>query len=148
MASKLFYSPPLSWGGGGHGAVLYTKANTLVTTVPGSDERKLHKSISVAADCIVYDLEDSVAASKKGTARQMIMDALEASEHGKAEKAVRINAVGSGKSAFERLYCGYYHSMNAFFTRIGLELDDLNVVVGDFCPAYIAQGFIEGLIPL
>ncbi|KAI8576677.1 hypothetical protein K450DRAFT_255628 [Umbelopsis ramanniana AG] len=74
--------------------------------VPGSDERKLHKSISVAADCIVYDLEDSVAASKKGSARQMIMDALEASEHGKAEKAVRINAVGSG-----------------------LELDDLNVVL-------------------
>lgn len=35
--------------------------------------------------------------------------------------------------------------MNAFFIRIGLELDDLNVVVGDFCPAYIAQGFIKGL---
>jgi hypothetical protein len=70
---------------------------TVFPLVPGSDERKLHKSISVGADCIVYDLEDSVAASKKGTARQMIMDALEASEHGKAEKAVRINAVGSGK---------------------------------------------------
>lgn len=28
----------------------------------------------------------------------MIMDALEASEHGKAEKAVRINAVGSGEN--------------------------------------------------
>jgi citrate lyase subunit beta-like protein len=71
------------------------------STVPGSDERKLHKSISVAADCIVYDLEDSVAASKKGSARQMIMDALEASEHGKAEKAVRINAVGSGKAILD-----------------------------------------------
>ncbi|KAI9322516.1 Pyruvate/Phosphoenolpyruvate kinase-like domain-containing protein, partial [Dichotomocladium elegans] len=69
----------------------------------GSDERKIHKSISVGADCIVYDLEDSVSLNKKGTARHMIIDAL---EHGKAEKAVRINAIGSG-----------------------LELDDLNVIL-------------------
>ncbi|RUS14533.1 Pyruvate/Phosphoenolpyruvate kinase-like domain-containing protein [Endogone sp. FLAS-F59071] len=95
-------------------------------SVPGSDERKIHKSISLGADCIVYDLEDSVASNKKGNARRMVIDALEvrvfgirkipkeiihgsarnASEHGKAEKAVRINAVGSG-----------------------LEYDDLNVVV-------------------
>ncbi|KAI9499675.1 Pyruvate/Phosphoenolpyruvate kinase-like domain-containing protein [Zychaea mexicana] len=74
--------------------------------VPGSDERKIHKSISVGADCVVYDLEDSVSLNKKGTARHMVIDALEASEHGKAEKAVRINAVGSG-----------------------LELDDLNVIL-------------------
>ncbi|CDH54133.1 citrate lyase beta subunit [Lichtheimia corymbifera JMRC:FSU:9682] len=74
--------------------------------VPGSDERKIHKSISVGADCIVYDLEDSVSLNKKGTARHMVIDALEASEHGKAEKAVRINAIGTG-----------------------LELDDLNVIL-------------------
>lgn len=45
--------------------------------VPGSDERKIHKSISVGADCVVYDLEDSVSSSKKGTARHMVIDALE-----------------------------------------------------------------------
>ncbi|KAI8878800.1 beta subunit of citrate lyase [Backusella circina FSU 941] len=74
--------------------------------VPGSDERKIHKSITVGADCIVYDLEDSVSANKKGSARHMVIDALEASEHGKAEKAVRINSIGSG-----------------------YELDDLNVIL-------------------
>lgn len=47
------------------------------TLVPGSDERKIHKSISVGADCIVYDLEDSVSLNKKGTARHMVIDALE-----------------------------------------------------------------------
>ncbi|ORZ25847.1 Pyruvate/Phosphoenolpyruvate kinase-like domain-containing protein [Absidia repens] len=71
--------------------------------VPGSDERKIHKSISIGADCVVYDLEDSVSANKKGTARHLTIDAL---EHGKAEKAVRINAIGSGH-----------------------ELDDLNVIL-------------------
>ncbi|CAO3617485.1 unnamed protein product [Cunninghamella blakesleeana] len=82
------------------------RARRALFYVPGSDERKIHKSISLEADCIVYDLEDSVSANKKGTARHMIIDALEASEHGKAEKAVRINAIGSGQ-----------------------ELDDLNVIL-------------------
>jgi malate synthase len=45
--------------------------------VPGSDERKIHKSISVGADCVVYDLEDSVSSNKKGSARHMVIDALE-----------------------------------------------------------------------
>ncbi|CEG63041.1 hypothetical protein RMATCC62417_00253 [Rhizopus microsporus] len=74
--------------------------------VPGSDEKKIYKSISVNADCIAYDLEDSVSPNKKGAARHLVIDALEASEHGKAEKAVRMNAVGSGH-----------------------ELDDLNVIL-------------------
>ncbi|KAF9366479.1 hypothetical protein BGX34_002352 [Mortierella sp. NVP85] len=74
--------------------------------VPGSDERKLKSSLSLAADCLVYDLEDGVAHNRKNIAREMVFDALEASEHRKAEKAVRINAVGSG-----------------------LEFDDLNVVL-------------------
>lgn len=45
--------------------------------MPGSDERKIHKSISVEADCIAYDLEDSVSSNKKGAARYMVIDALE-----------------------------------------------------------------------
>ncbi len=47
--------------------------------VPGSDERKIHKSITVGADWVVYDLEDSVSSSKKGSARHMVIDALEVS---------------------------------------------------------------------
>ncbi|KAF8975238.1 hypothetical protein BGZ46_009306, partial [Entomortierella lignicola] len=74
--------------------------------VPGSDERKLKSSLSLSADCLVYDLEDGVSHNRKNIAREMVFDALEASEHRKAEKAVRINAVGSG-----------------------LEFDDLNVVL-------------------
>ncbi|KAF9432281.1 hypothetical protein BGZ76_011021 [Entomortierella beljakovae] len=74
--------------------------------LPGSDERKLKSSLSLSADCLVYDLEDGVSHNRKNIAREMVFDALEASEHRKAEKAVRINAIGSG-----------------------LELDDLNVVL-------------------
>ncbi|KAL1920495.1 uncharacterized protein VTP21DRAFT_872 [Calcarisporiella thermophila] len=73
--------------------------------IPGSDERKLKSSLKSNADCLVYDLEDGVAFNRKGAARGMILDALEAVKD-RRERAVRINAVGSG-----------------------LELDDLNVVL-------------------
>lgn len=62
---------------GMHCIYLYHANIDSCTLVPGSDERKIHKSISVGADCIVYDLEDSVSLNKKGTARHMVIDALE-----------------------------------------------------------------------
>ncbi|MCR9134695.1 MAG: CoA ester lyase [Alphaproteobacteria bacterium] len=42
--------------------------------VPGDSERKLEKSVISGADCLLIDLEDSVALSQKGVARQMAAD--------------------------------------------------------------------------
>ncbi|KAJ1969846.1 hypothetical protein H4R34_006125 [Dimargaris verticillata] len=74
--------------------------------VPGSDESKVKKSLGSTADCVVYDLEDSVAANRKGAARELVYDALKLGREDGPELAVRINAVGSG-----------------------LEFDDLNVIL-------------------
>ncbi|KAI9218081.1 Pyruvate/Phosphoenolpyruvate kinase-like domain-containing protein [Blastocladiella britannica] len=74
--------------------------------VPGSDERKMTKAKALPADSIVFDLEDGVPMDKKGLARQLVFDALESFDLGRRERAVRINAIGSG-----------------------LELDDLNVIL-------------------
>ncbi|KAI9209244.1 Pyruvate/Phosphoenolpyruvate kinase-like domain-containing protein [Polychytrium aggregatum] len=74
--------------------------------IPGSEERKLNSSLKLKADCLVYDLEDGVAVNRKGAARQQVFNAFQTFDVGRAEKAVRINAVGSG-----------------------LEIDDLNVVL-------------------
>ncbi|CAG8523722.1 11953_t:CDS:2, partial [Acaulospora colombiana] len=74
--------------------------------VPGSEERKIKSSLNISADSIVYDLEDSVSFNRKGVAREMVFNILEAlPDKSNSERAVRINAVGSG-----------------------LELDDLNVI--------------------
>ncbi|CAG8449632.1 1901_t:CDS:10 [Diversispora eburnea] len=72
----------------------------------GSEERKIKSSLNISADSIVYDLEDSVAFNRKGIAREMVFNILEAAVESKSERTVRINAVGSG-----------------------LELDDLNVML-------------------
>ncbi|RKP37785.1 Pyruvate/Phosphoenolpyruvate kinase-like domain-containing protein [Dimargaris cristalligena] len=74
--------------------------------LPGSEESKIKKSLTSPADCIVYDLEDSVAPNRKGAARELVFDALKLKSETGPELAVRINAVGSG-----------------------IEFDDLNVIL-------------------
>jgi citrate lyase subunit beta/citryl-CoA lyase len=66
--------------------------------VPGDSETKLEKSLSAGADCLLIDLEDSVAPSAKATARQC--SALFLREAGKLASRpsifVRINPLDGG----------------------------------------------------
>ncbi|KAK5556720.1 hypothetical protein LTR46_005232 [Exophiala xenobiotica] len=65
--------------------------------VPGSSQRFLDKSRSMTADCIAYDLEDSVTPGRKAEARAAVRRALDQDmPSGVKERAVRINSVGSG----------------------------------------------------
>ncbi|ODH12824.1 hypothetical protein ACO22_07878 [Paracoccidioides brasiliensis] len=65
--------------------------------VPGSSQRMLDKSRSLVADCVAYDLEDSVTPTKKEEARVLVRNALNHPlPSGIKERAVRINAVSSG----------------------------------------------------
>lgn len=61
--------------------------------VPGSDIKKLRKAIlSSPSDALILDLEDSVASTEKGRARNLVYDALQASESNTATKFVRVNS--------------------------------------------------------
>jgi len=61
--------------------------------VPGGNEKLLTKALRLDADCLCIDLEDSVAADKKATAREAVVEALRVSDFGKKEKIVRINSI-------------------------------------------------------
>lgn len=66
-------------------------------TVPGSSQRFIDKSRSLTADCVAYDLEDSVTPHKKAEARSLVRRALDQpAPEGIRERAVRINSVDSG----------------------------------------------------
>ena len=52
---------------------------TLTRVVPGSNARMLEKSLSLDADSICYDLEDSVSSKKKGEARRAVSALLDVS---------------------------------------------------------------------
>ena len=60
---------------------------------PGDSERKMTKAIASAADAVILDLEDSVAAPAKPTARAMVPDVVRA--HPGRELIVRVNPRGT-----------------------------------------------------
>lgn len=63
--------------------------------VPGDDERKLAKGLACAADALILDLEDSVAATRKAVARGLCAEVLRSAQTGK-RLYLRINALDSG----------------------------------------------------
>jgi len=64
--------------------------------VPADDQKKLTKTAQSEADALILDLEDSVAETRKGAAREMARSHLEASRSGRQWLAfVRINPLTS-----------------------------------------------------
>ncbi|MGA0116198.1 MAG: HpcH/HpaI aldolase/citrate lyase family protein, partial [Burkholderiales bacterium] len=63
--------------------------------VPGDDERKLAKGLACAADALILDLEDSVAAPRKPAARRLCAEVLRSAQTDK-RLYLRINALDSG----------------------------------------------------
>ncbi len=64
--------------------------------VPGDDWRKITKAATLGVDCVCLDMEDGVALNRKDAARTIIPKALAELDFGRAERLVRINAIGSG----------------------------------------------------
>ncbi len=72
------------------------KARRVFLYVPGDDLHKIQKSVSLNADCICLDLEDSISPNQKIAARLLIARALAEMDFGEAEKWVRVNDEKTG----------------------------------------------------
>ena len=59
--------------------------------VPGGNDRMLNKSLSLAADSLILDLEDSVTPDNKDSARSEVCDWIKYTDFGRQECLVRIN---------------------------------------------------------
>ncbi|MCC5967927.1 MAG: CoA ester lyase [Natronohydrobacter sp.] len=66
-----------------------------VLYIPGSKERALEKATTLAADAIIFDLEDAVAIDEKARARVLLAETLASHDYGTRAKLVRINALSS-----------------------------------------------------
>ena len=62
--------------------------------VPGGDEPKFRKALGLAADALIFDLEDSVPLQRKEAARQAVCDWLKQAR-GAQEFIVRVNPLDS-----------------------------------------------------
>ena len=63
--------------------------------VPGINERMFNKSLTLAADALILDLEDSVSPELKQQARNQVCDWLREADFGERDKLIRINPLDS-----------------------------------------------------
>jgi citrate lyase subunit beta/citryl-CoA lyase len=63
--------------------------------VPGDKLRAIEKSRTLAADVIIFDLEDAVAPQSKESARRQAVGALSAGGHGRRERVLRVNGLST-----------------------------------------------------
>jgi citrate lyase subunit beta/citryl-CoA lyase len=63
--------------------------------VPGNNEKMIRNAATLDADSIILDFEDSVPASQKASARDLVAKLSKELDWGKKELCVRVNAVGT-----------------------------------------------------
>ncbi|MEM8626594.1 MAG: CoA ester lyase [Pseudomonadota bacterium] len=61
--------------------------------MPGANARALEKAKTLAADCVILDLEDSVAPAAKADARAQVCAAVQAGGYGAREVVIRVNGL-------------------------------------------------------
>ncbi len=64
-----------------------------VLYMPGSNARALEKARTLAADAVIFDLEDSVAPDAKERARDQVVAAVKGGDYGAREVVIRVNGV-------------------------------------------------------
>jgi len=72
-----------------------TRPRRSLLFMPGSNARALEKARNLAADCVILDLEDSVAPDAKSKAREQIAEAVQAKGFGRREVLVRTNSLNT-----------------------------------------------------
>ena len=75
-----------------------------VLYIPAANARAMEKAQGLAADAIIFDLEDAVAPGEKSAAREMLSSAL-AHDYGHRAKIVRINAQATEWGPEDARFC-------------------------------------------
>lgn len=70
-----------------------------VMITPGHRQERLAKAVGLAADSLIFDLEDAVPPARKAEARAVVARAVNELSFGRRERAVRLNAIGSADFA-------------------------------------------------
>jgi len=115
--------------------------------VPGINERMFNKSLSLAADALILDLEDSVSPELKPQARSQVCDWLKEADFNGREKLVRINPLDSpwGRDDLEAVVqC----SPDTIVVPKVTELGDVAAIDDVITKRELEQGLAPGSIAL
>ncbi len=64
--------------------------------VPGGNDKMMAKSLTMAADALILDLEDAVPPDRKGATRPIVREWLERLDFGGRERWIRMNPMATG----------------------------------------------------
>src|ERR1700744_68977 len=95
--------------------------------MPGSNARELEKARNLAADCLILDLEDSVAPDARSTAREQIAQAVQARGFGKREILIRTNSLDTSWWSDDSAMAGAVEPDGIVVPKIS-TVDELNKI--------------------
>lgn len=99
-----------------------------VLYIPASKERALDKARELAADAIIFDLEDAVAPEEKDRARDLLAETLRTVDYGRRARIVRINGLDTVWGRKDALAFGGHAGADALLlpkVNRAADLDDL-----------------------
>ena len=99
-----------------------------VLYIPGSKDRALDKARGLAADAIIFDLEDAVAPEEKISARTVLRAALEAGGYGARARIVRVNGLDTAWGAEDIALFGSHPAVEALLIPKVNRAADLEAV--------------------
>src|SRR5437762_10167112 len=95
--------------------------------MPGSNSRALEKARNLPADCLILDLEDSVAPDAKAKAREQIAAAIVAKGFGRREIWIRTNSLDTSWWKDDAAMAGQAKPDGILVPKIS-TVDDLNAI--------------------
>ncbi len=122
-----------------------TRPYRSVLYIPAANQRAMEKARTLAADAIIFDLEDAVAPSEKAAARELLAKALLADYAGRA-RIVRINGMDTewGEGDARTFAAGADAVLVPKVSR-GADLDRVAALVPD-TPLWAMMETAEGML--
>lgn len=105
-----------------------------VLYIPASKERALEKARDLAADAIIFDLEDAVTPAEKTAARATLAQALTETDYGKRVRIVRINGLDTDWGRADALAFAAHPGVDAILipkVNAPADLDAVAAIAGD-----------------
>ena len=107
-----------------------TRPYRSVLYIPASRERALEKARELAADAIIFDLEDAVSPEEKVRARELLASVLDRADYGPRARIVRINGLGTEWVAGDLAAFGAHPGVDAVLVPKVNSRADLDAVAG------------------
>ena len=116
--------------------------------VPAGNARVLEKAQTLAADVLLFDLEDAIAPEAKIAARETISHAIQTHDYGSRERILRVNALTTpwGREDLALAVSGGFDGVLLPKVESAVTVDDALTVMGCAMPIWVMVETPQGVL--